>query len=90
MEMEEIKRLFDERYSRWNVYYDQFGIATWISMNDGNDFFEIQIVPHVGVGVTDRRNLEEIDFSGHDVAFQSLSEAFDYIDQKVASNASKM
>ncbi|MFD2328618.1 hypothetical protein ACFSR7_05095 [Cohnella sp. GCM10020058] len=85
MEMEEIKRLFDDRFSHWNVYFDESGIATWVSMNNGNDFFEIQIVTHVGVGVSYRRNIEEIKFSGHDEAFRSLREALDYIERKVAS-----
>lgn len=84
--MKELERLFNERFPHWKVYYDQSGIATWVSMNDGNYYFEIEIVPHMGVGVTDRRNLEEIDFSGHDEAFQSIREALDYIDRKVASN----
>lgn len=83
MNMDEIKRVFDERYTNWNVYFEQSGIATWISMNDGNHFFEIQIAPNMGVGVTDRRNVSEIDFSGHDVAFDSLNEALEYVDKIV-------
>ncbi|MDG0790938.1 hypothetical protein OMP38_08720 [Cohnella ginsengisoli] len=77
--MDEIKRLIEERFSHWNVYFDQSGKANWVSMNDGNHFFEIEIVPNVGVGVTDRRNVAEIDFSGHDEAFETLNEALEYI-----------
>lgn len=84
MKMDEIKKVFNERYPHWNVYFDQSGIATWVSMNDGNHFFEIQIVPNMGVGVTDRRNVAEIDFGGHDESFDSLDKALEFIDRKVA------
>ncbi|MDG0814222.1 hypothetical protein [Cohnella rhizosphaerae] len=83
--MDEIKRIFNERFSSWNIYFEQYGIATWVRMNDGNThFFEVEIVPNEGVGVSVGRFVEEVDFSGHDVAFDSLNEALEFIDRKVA------
>ncbi len=84
MIIDELKKVIHDRYSNWNVYFEESGVAIWISMNDGEShFFEIQVTPNDGVGVSIRRDVEELDFSGHDEAFNSLDEALDYVDRQV-------
>ncbi|WP_020620882.1 hypothetical protein [Paenibacillus daejeonensis] len=67
MRIEDIKTIFSSRYPYWNVYYEESGKAIWISMNDGGiHFFEIQVTPDEGVGLSVRPNRDEIHFAGHD------------------------
>lgn len=79
-----MQTILQNRYPTWNIYLEPFGEALWISMNDGKlNYFEIQITPTMGVGIT-RRNWDlSIDFSGHDEAFNSLEETLDYLDRNI-------
>lgn len=84
LEASNLQTILQNRYPTWNIYLEPFGEALWISMNDGKlNYFEIQITPTMGVGIT-RRNWDlSIDFSGHDEAFNSLEETLDYLDRNI-------
>ncbi|MBB3073509.1 hypothetical protein FHS14_006568 [Paenibacillus baekrokdamisoli] len=83
MEVNKIKECITQRYPKWNVYIEPSGRSVWVSMNDGGiNFFEVE-VREEGVGITRRREVEEIDFSGHDEAFKDLEETFIYIDKNL-------
>ncbi|MCU6793524.1 hypothetical protein OB236_15575 [Paenibacillus sp. WQ 127069] len=84
MEIDEIKGILTRRYPHWNLYFDKYGVAVWISMNDGkSNYFEIQVTPKNGVGMSTRKEIDGLDFGGHDEAFNSLYEALDYMDNIV-------
>jgi|GEM_PF-3118584 len=85
MKIEDVKKIFSSRYPQWNVYYEESGKAIWISINDGDiHFFEIQVTPDQGVGVSVKRNSEELDFAGHDEVFDSLDKALNYVDEMLS------
>lgn len=46
--------------------------------------FEIQITENEGVGITKRREVDLIDFSGHDEAFNTLEETLEYLDNNIS------
>ncbi|MCD1258181.1 hypothetical protein B5M42_004920 [Paenibacillus athensensis] len=82
MGIDEVKQIFNNRYSQLNIYFEQSGIAIWVSMNDGeSNYVEVQVTPNQGVGVSKIQYVEEIDFGGHDEVFNSLDEALNYLDQ---------
>ncbi|OPH48471.1 hypothetical protein BC351_08360 [Paenibacillus ferrarius] len=84
MTIDEIRELLTNRYPHWNIYLGQSGVAIWIDMNDGDtNFFIIQVTPKDGVGISLRREVDGLDFSGHDRAFKYLDEALDYMDKEI-------
>ncbi|CAN7489341.1 hypothetical protein LJR153_003396 [Paenibacillus sp. LjRoot153] len=86
MDYDKIKELLKNRFVNWEIYYEKSGVSFWISLNDGKlNYFEIQIVPGIGVGLTNRKNILPFDISsnGHDIAFDTIEEAVDYLDMLI-------
>jgi hypothetical protein len=86
MDYDKIKELVKSRFLDWDISFEKSGITLWISLNDGKlNYFEIQVVPGIGVGLTNRKNINPLDisFNGHDLAFDSIEEALDYLDKLV-------
>ncbi|NOV01173.1 hypothetical protein [Paenibacillus planticolens] len=88
MDYDKIKELLINRFVGWDIYYEKSGVTFWLSLNDGKlNYFEIQIVPGVGVGLTNRKNIlsNDISMNSHDVAFDTFDEAVDYLDMLIQS-----
>ncbi|MDQ0887893.1 hypothetical protein QFZ81_002981 [Paenibacillus sp. V4I9] len=83
VDYDKIKELIKNRFLGWDIYYEKSGVTYWISLNDGKlNYFEIQVVPGIGVGLTNRKNILPLDISinSHDVAFDTIEEAVNYLD----------
>lgn len=64
VDYDKIKELVKSRFLGWDIYYEKSGITFWISLNDGRlNYFEIQVVPSIGVGLTNRKDILPLDIS---------------------------
>lgn len=64
MDYDKIKELVKNRFLDWEISFEKSGITLWISLNDGKlNNFEIQVVPGIGVGLTNRKNIDPLDIS---------------------------
>lgn len=85
MDDAELKKRLISRFPNWNLSIRKSGVATWINLGDGNIFFNIQVTPSDGVGVSVINNNHAIDMSGHDEVFDDFETAVNYIEGVIPS-----
>lgn len=71
------------RYPGCKIYVEKMGISVWIGItSEVPQYFDIQITPQDGIGVTYRTQLATtIDFDGHDIVFDHMEQALEYVDK---------
>ncbi|WP_444997552.1 hypothetical protein [Aliikangiella sp. IMCC44359] len=79
----ELKKKLTSRFPDWNLSFQESGVAIWIDFNDGNLFFDIQVTPSDGIGVSVVNNDYDIDMSGHDEVFENIDEVVNYLEERV-------
>lgn len=84
---DDIKARFQSCHPEWEVFTNQYG-RYWLVdiVISGEHEFVLEVAPTEEVGLTDRKNLLDVDFSGHDVAFPDLDSAIAFIEKKGSSS----
>ncbi len=85
----QLDKIFLHRFDKaeWSWSYRQLGIATWIYLNNADDYsFQFQITPDE-VAVSLMENAQGVDFSGHEKVFKTIEEAIDYIELNLTSRS---
>ena len=73
------------KFPNWNLSIQKSGAATWVNLNDGNHFFNIQVTPLEGVGVSIIDKACDIDMSGHNEVFDDIDQAVNYLEGVISS-----
>jgi hypothetical protein len=85
IDAESIKRKILGRHEDWTVNVQNSGKVCWVNIiTPSRKVFIIEMHPDLGIGVSERLPRQaDVDFSGHDEAFDNLEEAIAYIENNV-------
>ncbi len=83
----DLEKNLASKFPNWNFSVQKTGAATWVNLNDGNHFFNIQVTPSEGVGVSIINKGYGIDMSGHDEVFDDIDQVVNYIERVISSKS---